>query len=238
LEIDFFSNGTQAAGDVRAVVADAAGASTARVLDAQGRMLRQIAADGGILQWKRDGNNFVTQLIDALNRVTTLQRDGSGYRMVASIGDAEVPATFEGVVAARLDRLPDGAKRVLQLCSVIGAQIPKRLLDRAADSATQLNGALGELERHDILERSALAGDPLYRIRHAVVQDVAYHGLPVARRKELHRSVAAAIEALEAERLPEHFAELAQHWQSAEQWAKALEYAQRAGDQAAWGRKD
>ena len=57
--------------------------------------------------------------------------------------------------------------------------------------------------------------------------------LPVARRKELHRSVAAAIEALEAERLPEHFAELAQHWQSAEQWAKALEYAQRAGDQAA-----
>lgn len=175
----------------------------------------------------------VEELTRTLFAIGLLQRDGSGYRMVASIGDAEVPATFEGVVAARLDRLPDGAKRALQLCSVIGAQIPKRLLDRAADSATQLNGALGELERHDILERSALAGDPLYRIRHAVVQDVAYHGLPVARRKELHRSVAAAIEALEAERLPEHFAELAQHWQSAEQWAKALEYAQRAGDQAA-----
>jgi hypothetical protein len=161
----------------------------------------------------------VEELTRTLFAIGRLQRDGSGYRMVTSIGDAEVPATFEGVVAARLDRLPDGAKRALQLCSVIGAQIPKRLLDRAAESATQLNGALGELERHDILALGP-RGCPLYRIRHAVVQDVAYRGCRL-RAWELHRFRSRDHRALEAERLPETSPSW-RSWQSAEQWAKAL----------------
>jgi tetratricopeptide (TPR) repeat protein len=175
----------------------------------------------------------IEELMRTLFAVGVLQRDGGGYRMARPMTAADVPATVEGIVAARLDRLHDGAKRALQLCAVIGPQIAKRVLDRAADSSTPLNGALGELEHQNILERSVAAGDPLYRFRHAVIQDVAYHALPAARRKELHRSVAAAIEALGAERLSEHFAELARHWQSAEQWAKAMEYALQAGEQAA-----
>jgi YD repeat-containing protein len=57
-------------------------------LDAQGRLLQQTAADGGITQYTRDGTTtWVTKVTDPLNRVTTLTRDSSGYVTQATLPD-------------------------------------------------------------------------------------------------------------------------------------------------------
>jgi RHS repeat-associated protein len=48
-------------------------------LDGQGRVLQQLAADGGLTQYQRDGQGRVTQVTDPLNRVTTFTRDSQGY---------------------------------------------------------------------------------------------------------------------------------------------------------------
>lgn len=174
----------------------------------------------------------IEELSKALLAAGVLQRQGSSYLVARPLAEADISPTLEGIISARLDRLRDGAKRAIQLCAVLGLRVSKRLLERVAESPVQLDGWLDELDRQDVLERPGRSGDA-YVFPHAVIQDVAYHSLAPARRRELHRAAAAAIEDLAGDRVPEYCAELARHWEGAEQWAKAMEYAQRAGDQAA-----
>jgi tetratricopeptide (TPR) repeat protein len=133
---------------------------------------------------------------------------------------------------ARLDRLGDEGKRTVQLASVIGRQFLVRLLDRVAGMADRLDHLLHELLTLEIIYEKSLMPEPAYVFKHAVIQDVAYSSLLTERRRELHRMVGHAIEEIYADRLAEHYEELAHHFLNGEQWAKAFDYLMRAGDRA------
>jgi predicted ATPase len=53
---------------------------------------------------------------------------------------------------------------------------------------------------------------PVYVFKHAMIQDGAYNSLLIWQRRELHRVVGTAIEALYSERLAEHYEDLAHHF--------------------------
>jgi predicted ATPase len=74
--------------------------------------------------------------------------------------------------------------------------------------------------------------EPAYVFKHAVIQDVAYNSLLRERRREVHRHVGEAIEELFADRLPDHFEELAHHYVHGEHWAKAFTYVVRSANHA------
>jgi len=61
---------------------------------------------------------------------------------------------------------------------------------------------------------------------------VAYNSLLLERRRELHERTAQAIEALLHDQLEEHYSELAHHYSRSGNTAKAVDYLQRAGQQA------
>lgn len=176
---------------------------------------------------------FLEEVAKALLDLGVLQRHEGGYRMLKSIAEVDIPDTIEGIIMARLDRLGESGKRTVQLASVIGRNFVKRLLERIVELPAQLEGMLAELKRLEIIHEQGLLPEPVYVFKHAVIQDVAYNSLLLQRRKELHRAVGRAIEELYGERLAEHYGELAHHFAGGEQWAKALEFAQLAGDQAA-----
>src|SRR5262249_30645258 len=152
------------------------------------------------------------------------------YHMVRGAGEMGVPDTIQGIIMARLDRLGEDGKRMVQLASVIGRQFLVRLLDRIADGRGQPDRLLQELNALEIVYEQGLLPEPSYIFKHAVIQDVAYQSLLVQRRKELHRAVGSAIEELYPDRLPEHYEGLAHHFWQAEAWAKALEYLVLSGD--------
>jgi tetratricopeptide (TPR) repeat protein len=64
--------------------------------------------------------------------------------------------------------------------------------------------------------------------KHALTQEVAYSSLLLQHRKELHCLVAAAMEELYANRLPDFYGLLGYHYQRGEEWERALDYLQRA----------
>jgi RHS repeat-associated protein len=66
-------------GPFLAKVTDPTGHATASQLDGQGRVLQQLAADGGLYQYARDANGRVTVATDPLGRATTYALDASGY---------------------------------------------------------------------------------------------------------------------------------------------------------------
>jgi len=47
-----------------------------------------------------------------------------------AISTIEIPDTLHGLLLARIDRLPDAAKRSLRIAAVIGRQFPVRVLER------------------------------------------------------------------------------------------------------------
>jgi tetratricopeptide (TPR) repeat protein len=71
-----------------------------------------------------------------------------------------------------------------------------------------------------------------YIFKHAVTQEVVYETLLVQRRKELHRRIGQAIEALYAGRLEEQAAILAYHYTRGDHRDKTVEYTVLAGDRA------
>jgi class 3 adenylate cyclase/tetratricopeptide (TPR) repeat protein len=175
---------------------------------------------------------YVEEVAKTLLDVGVLRRENGGYRLVRRLEEASIPATIQGIIMARLDRLGEDGKRTVQLASVIGRQFLKRLLGRIAGLTHELDGLLGELKTLEIVYELGLLPEPAYIFKHAVIQDVAYQSLLLQRRRDLHRAVGQAIEELYADRLADHHEELAHHFAQGEAWGKAFEYLVLSGDKA------
>src|SRR5712691_9917351 len=174
---------------------------------------------------------FIEEVTKTLLDLGFITRENGNYRMAKALDELAIPETIQGIIMARLDRLGEGGKRTVQLASVIGRQFLVRLLERVAGLTGKLEGLLRELKALEIIYEQGMIPEPAYVFKHAVIQDVAYSSLLLQRRKEVHRAVGAAIEELYRDRLAEHYAELAYHFNRGEDWPKALQYSTMAGDQ-------
>ena len=175
---------------------------------------------------------FIEEVARTLLDLGVLRREDGGFRVVKGLSEVSVPDTIQDIIMARLDRLGDDGKRAVQLASVIGRRFLVRLLDRISGLAERMDGLLGELKALEIIYEQGLLPEPAYIFKHALIQDVAYNSLLKDRRKDLHRQVGRAIEELWADRLADHFEELAHHFVNGEEWAAAFEYLVKSGDRA------
>ena len=75
------------------------------------------------------------------------------YRLVASPAGASVPPTVQALLAARIDRLPEREKAVLQTAAVVGREFTPGIVERAADlPADELAPALDAADRQRVRE--------------------------------------------------------------------------------------
>jgi len=191
------------------------------------------AAVKSLVCQKAEGNPFYLEEITRsfLDTGILVRADG-GYVLGRPVTPQDVPDTVQGVIMARIDRLADTRKRTIQTAAVIGREFAAHLLGRIADIKDRLDDSLADLRALEFIYEKTLFPDLEYVFKHALVQDVAYGSLLKPRRRMLHELVGRAIEELYADRLDEHAAELAHHFAQGEVWAKAFEFARRAGDRA------
>jgi class 3 adenylate cyclase/tetratricopeptide (TPR) repeat protein len=138
--------------------------------------------------------------------------------------EAAVPETVQGVLMARIDRLPEAPRRVLQIASVLGREFSLRLLGAVWRGPGALEPHLLDLKRLEFVYERPGAAEQVYVFKHALTQDVAYESLLVARRQALHEAVARAIEELHRERLEEVEDLLAHHWSKTERSTEAVHW--------------
>jgi class 3 adenylate cyclase/tetratricopeptide (TPR) repeat protein len=181
---------------------------------------------------RTEGNPFfLEESVRTLIETQVLAGERGAYRLAAALPSIQVPATVQAVLAARIDRLPADEKRLLQAASVIGKDVPFALLHAIAGVPEDtLRRELSHLQGAEFLYETSLFPDLEYTFKHALTHEVAYNSLLAQRRKELHRIVGLAIEALYADRLVEHFEVLAHHFSKAAERDKTLEYLVKAGD--------
>jgi class 3 adenylate cyclase/tetratricopeptide (TPR) repeat protein/DNA-binding IscR family transcriptional regulator len=185
---------------------------------------------------KRTGGNpfFIEEVVQVLAEAGTLAGARGAYRLAQPSAEIKLPATVQAVLAARIDRLKERDKHVLQTAAVIGKEFSEAVLKRVADlSEAELSAALGKLTTSEFIYEQALYPELQYSFKHALTQEVAYGSLLVERRQAIHERAAEAIEALSSTALPEHYAELAHHYSHSRNTEKAIEYSELTGQWAA-----
>lgn len=87
---------------------------------------------------RADGNPFfVEEVVRMLIERDAIVRSGDRWQATADIASVEIPETLHGLLLARIDRLPDEAKRSLRVASVIGRQFPVRVLERVLNESAE-----------------------------------------------------------------------------------------------------
>ncbi|MCY1346598.1 TOMM system kinase/cyclase fusion protein [compost metagenome] len=144
-----------------------------------------------------------------------------------------IPATVQGVLAARIDRLQPAEKALLQTLAVIGKAFPWSLLARVVEQPEDTTKSLlTRLQAGEFIYEQPAFPEVEYTFKHALTQEVTYGSLLSERRRALHERTAQAIEALFGGQLEEHCSELAHHFSRSGNAPKAVEYLHCAGRQA------
>lgn len=201
-----------------------------------------------VIHGRSEGNPFFTeQLACALRDKGLIMIDDGVCRSSSQVRDLaalDVPTTIEGVITSRIDLLTPTQQLALKLASVIGPTFDLRLLTDIYPADADKASLADNVEAIRRLELTAIedaASGRQYTFRHIITQEVAYGMMLVFQRREVHRDVAEWYERNHADDLAQFFPLLAHHWSKAAEGedsdhgsvAKALDYLERAGDQAA-----
>jgi DNA-binding NtrC family response regulator len=181
-----------------------------------------------------EGNPFfLEESVRTLVETEILVGERGAYRLGQALPTAQVPATVQTVLAARIDRLPPDEKRLLHTAAVIGTEVPLPLLQAIAElPEAAVHDGLRQLQAAEFLYETHLVPEHAYSFKHALTHDVAYGSLPQERRRVLHARIVEVVETLSPDRLAEQVERLAHHALQGEVWEKALAYYRQAGDKA------
>jgi class 3 adenylate cyclase/RNA polymerase subunit RPABC4/transcription elongation factor Spt4 len=167
---------------------------------------------------------FAEELTRALLEGGYLQRDNGHHRLTRPVEEVLLPGTVQEVIAARLDRLGHAAKRVLQVAAVLGRQFGREQLEHLLQGdGIEVGGALDELERRGIIHRKNMFSGDEFRFGESLTQEVAYAGLLLKQRRQLHERIGLLLESTACEASPERWTLLAHHFARSDNRQKAVE---------------
>lgn len=174
---------------------------------------------------------FVRELVRSWLASSVLQRDQQGRWKLTpeEISAAHVPESLKGLIGTLLRRVPQRSHSLLSYAAIAGRSCDLPLLKEVLHQAEE---AL--LDRLDDLRRLGLIveHEGRYRFSHELVRQVVYDELSTDRKRLGHKKIAETLEKLYPDHLEEFSRELAEHWERAQLWEKALTYMLRAARRA------
>ena len=204
-------------------------ADTGRLIAAHGD---SIAGSPGLaerLHRETEGNPFF--LISILH---SLSEGETQLEPRASTAAGLLPDALRAAVRARLAHVPKDLRPILETAAVLGRRFDfDTLVDVRGESEEQLLDAVEALVRRRLLREDPEGGS--YDFSHDKLREVVYRDIGGARRRLLHQSVAQALERHGEARTHEPHelhAQLAEHYERAHVWPKALRYLLLAGERS------
>jgi class 3 adenylate cyclase/tetratricopeptide (TPR) repeat protein len=175
---------------------------------------------------------FAEELVRALVEEGHLEKNGHGLRLHRPLAEVPIPGTIHEVIAARLDRLAPQTKRVVQVAAVLGRQFRRvHLGGLLKDETIDVDAELAELVRRGILHAKVAPGSDQFRFGESLTQEVAYEGLLLRQRRQLHERVARYLDTQPGGG-PERSALRAHHWSRSDDRGRAAEALMQAARDA------
>ncbi|MGA9161655.1 MAG: AAA family ATPase, partial [Actinomycetota bacterium] len=145
---------------------------------------------------RSEGNPlFVEEIVrklidDGVLRAT----DASRWEVAGPVQDLELPRSVHGLIAARLDGLPDDEKAVLQDAAVVGRVFwVGAVAELTGRPNAEMRDTLGRLRVKELVvphDPSSFSDEHEFAFRHNLIRDGAYDSLPKTLRADKHAGVA------------------------------------------------
>jgi DNA-binding NarL/FixJ family response regulator len=144
--------------------------------------------------------------------------------------ELHIPPSVQEAVQRRTALVSAAARQLLTLAAVVGRRFDFALLQQVAGrNEHELLSLIKELIAAQLVVEET---SEQFVFRHALIQQAVYASLLGRERRMLHQLIGEASEHVYAEALDAQAGDLAYHFYEAGEWAQALAYAQRAGEQA------
>ncbi|WP_441260403.1 AAA family ATPase [Bradyrhizobium sp. 521_C7_N1_3] len=175
---------------------------------------------------------FIEELTKAVIDSGILADAGDRFDARAPVPRLAIPTSLHASLLARLDRLAP-VRELAQIGAALGRSFSHELISAvAAMPQQQVDGALAQLVRAELVFQRGIPPDAEYTFKHALVQDAAYSTMLRGRRQHIHARVATTLE----NQFPEIAAAqpqlMAYHCAEAAFNDKAVGYRLKAGQQA------
>ncbi len=180
---------------------------------------------------KAEGNPlFLEEVVRHLIDQGDLTRgDDGGWSFTPSAADIRLPDSIQALVTARVDRLDDDTRRVLQVASVIGRHFLRSPLAALVDEPDALDRQLLDLQRMEFIREVSRLPEPGYQFDHALTQEAVYNTILLKQRRAMHLRTAEVIESIRADNLTAVAPVLAHHFIEGDAGPRALPYLMMAG---------
>jgi hypothetical protein len=166
---------------------------------------------------------FAEEMVRELAERGVLRGEPGAYVSAAEVGEVSVPATLQATIAARVDRLDPKAKRTLSAAAVIGSRFGLDLF-----TPLGVEAGVDDLLAAQLIDQVRFTGPPEYVFHHPLIRTVAYESQLKSDRAELHRRLAAAIEARSPTSADKNAALIAEHLEAANDLHAAYGWHMRA----------
>lgn len=174
---------------------------------------------GRILDAAEGNPLFVEEMLQMLIDDGLLQRTNGKWVATVDLSRVSTPKTIQALINARLDRLQEEERGVLQRASVVGKVFYWGAVTDLSPQPvkTGVGGRLQALLRKELIqpELSPFAGEDAFRFSHILVRDAAYESTPKRTRADLHDRFASWLEHAAGERVPEYEEILGYHLEQA-----------------------
>jgi class 3 adenylate cyclase len=195
------------------------------------RLVRALAAGGiddATASWvvaRAEGNPlYLEELVRLLREDTGVERRRT---WTLTVGQVTLPARLENLLVARVDALPEDARKLAQVAAVIGRTFEVSLLERVADT-DDVAGGLLQLVRAGIVQELRRYPELVCGFAHGLLHEAALSTLTIARHRELTTRVADVLEELLGERAAHEAERLAQYYIRSDRLDRAVAYLERA----------
>jgi len=172
---------------------------------------------------------FIEEFVKSLKDLKIIEKKDNKYQFAKDFQKVAIPSTIQDVIMARVDSLPDRAKEVLQTGSVIEREFAYDLIKYVTRLPEQeLLSRLSILKDSELFYERGIYPQSAYVFKHALTQDVVYNSILTKVKKKLHEEIGNAIEELYKETIDGHYAVLAEHYISGENYGKGAKYSKLA----------
>ena len=171
---------------------------------------------------------FAEEIVRDLGDRNVLAGNRGHYRLVGDADDLGMPVSVQSVLAARIDRLPDDMKSVLNAASVVGTRFDVEALESLVPA--DLSETLAGLVATEMIDQIEFAPKRRFCFRHQLIRTVAYESQLSGVRAMAHRRLAAAVETRDPTSADENAAFIAAHLEAAGDLPAACRWHLRAAD--------
>ncbi|MBW2194586.1 MAG: AAA family ATPase [Deltaproteobacteria bacterium] len=176
---------------------------------------------------------FIEEFLKSLKDLKIIKIIDGKFHIALHTGQVTVPSTIQDMIMARVDSLPDTAKELLQIASVIERQFEYELIKRVVGTPEQdLLTRLSILKESELLYERGIYPQSTYIFKHSLTREVVYDSLLLKRRKEIHERVGKSIFDIYSNRLEEFYEVLSYHYSRSNDLVNALQYLRLSGDKA------